>query len=77
MQAPIVTMALLSQLVSTRVYEEVGLPAQAASVARRNPARARFWQDSCAELIEFLDQIGAVNWRVAPVWRALGMLESA
>jgi len=72
-QAPIVTWALLSQLVSSRVYEELGLPPEAASIARRNPARRQFWQDACAELIEFLDQIGAVNWRVAPVWRALGM----
>jgi len=44
MQAPIVTMTLLSQLVNTRVYEEVGLPPDAASLARRNPARRRFWQ---------------------------------
>ena len=76
-QAPLVTWALLSQLVSSRVYEEVGLPAEAARIARNNPARRRFWQDASAELIEFLDQIGAVNWRVAPVWRVLGMLESA
>ena len=76
-QAPIVTMTLLSQLVSSRVYEEVGLPANAASQARRNPAQHLFWQNACAELIEFLDQIGAVNWRIAPVWRLLGMMESA
>lgn len=76
-QAPIVTMTLLSQLVSSRVYDKVGLPPEAASLARRNPARRRVWQDSCAELIVFLDQIGAVNWRVAPVWRALGMMEIA
>lgn len=76
-QAPIVTMTLLSQLVSSRVYDKVGLPPEAASLARRNPARRRVWQDSCAELIAFLDQIGAVNWRVAPVWRALGMMEIA
>src|SRR5260370_22886126 len=76
-QAPLGTMTLLSQLVNTRVYGEVGLPPEAASLARRNPAQRRFWQDACAELIEFLDQIGAVNWRIAPVWRALGMMESA
>jgi hypothetical protein len=76
-QAPIVTMTLLSQLVNSRVYDEVGLPPNAASLARRNPAQHRFWQDSCAELIEFLDQIGAVNWRIAPVWRVLGMMENA
>jgi hypothetical protein len=77
MQAPIVTSTLLSQLVNARVYDECGLPPQAASMARRNPARRRFRRDACAELIGFLDRIGAVNWRVAPVWRALGMMETA
>lgn len=62
------------QLVHPEVYRNAGLPPEAAKVARDNPNRARIKREMNAELVDFLREIDVIDEKIAPRWKAAGLM---
>ena len=73
-EAPVATAIIASQLVSPKVYGNVGLPPEAAKIARGNPARRKSLHAASAELVEFLSEIEMITDRSVASWRTLGLV---
>lgn len=68
------TSIIIWQLVHPEVYKNVGLPAEAAEIARHNPRRAQIKREMSEELVEFLSGIEIIDAKIAPKWRAAGLM---
>lgn len=68
------TRIIIWQLVHPDIYKNLGLPAETLEIARNNPRRARIRREMSKELVEFLTEIDVVDEKVAPKWRAAGLM---
>jgi hypothetical protein len=68
------TMNIFWQLVHPDIYENLGLPADAAKTAKNNPNRIRIRREMSADLVDFLTEIDIVDEKTAPKWRAAGLM---
>ncbi len=72
--ALISTAMIIWELVHPDVYKNVGLPPEAAKVAKHNPHRAQIKREMSQELVEFLGEIEIIDAKIAPKWRAAGLM---
>jgi len=68
------TRIIIGQLVHPDIYRNLGLAANARKIARNNPYRFRIRREMSAELIAFLTETDIVDEKVAPRWRAAGLM---
>jgi hypothetical protein len=68
------TSIIIWQLVHPDIYKNLGLPPEALEMAKNNPHRARIRREMSAELVEFLSEIDVIDEKVAPKWRAAGLM---
>jgi hypothetical protein len=68
------TRIIIWQLVHPDIYKNLGLPAETLEIAKNNPHRARIRREMSKELVEFLIEIDVVDEKVAPKWRAAGLM---
>ena len=68
------TRIMASILVHPDVYKNCGLPPEARRMARRNPNTRKTVLEASAEVTEFLSELGVIDARQAPRWRALGLM---
>lgn len=72
--ARVLTSVILWAMVHPDVYRNVGLPPQAAGIARHNPHRAPQRREMSRELVEFLSEIEIIDARSAARWRAADLM---
>lgn len=68
------TKIIIWQLVHPDIYKNLGLPPEAWEIAKNNKHRARIRREMSAELVDFLTEIDVVDEKVAPKWRAAGLM---
>jgi hypothetical protein len=68
------TVVIIWQLVHPDIYKNLGLPLEARQMAKSNPHRARIRCEMSAELIAFLTEVDIIDKKVAPKWRAAGLM---
>jgi len=68
------TRIIIGQLVHPDIYRNLGLPADARKIAKHNPRRVRIRREMSAELIAFLTATDIVDEKIAPRWRAAGLM---
>jgi len=68
------TSIILWQLVHPDIYRNVGLPPEAAAIAKSNPHRARIRREMSQGLVDFLSEIEIIDDKIAPRWRAAGLM---
>jgi len=66
----IVTGVIVSQLVSPDVYPTVGLPADAARLARENPHRRALLREGGRKFVTYLEGIGLIRPSTRWAWKA-------
>ena len=72
--ALISTRIMASILVHPDVYKNCGLPPEARRVARKNPNTRKTVLEASSEVTRFLSELGVIDERQAPRWRALGLM---
>ncbi len=68
------TIIAASILVHPEVYKNCSLPSDAREIARANPHTRQTTMEAAAELTRFLRELGVINDRFAPGWRAAGLI---
>lgn len=68
------TSIMASILIHPDVYKNCGLPAEARAIARQNPHTRKTILEASAEVTGFLADLGVINERLAPKWRAAGLM---
>jgi hypothetical protein len=68
------TLVIIWQLVHPDIYKNLGLPSEALKMAKNNPHRARIRCEMSAELVAFLTEVDIIDEKVAPKWRAAGLM---
>ncbi|MGA2411533.1 MAG: diiron oxygenase, partial [Candidatus Binataceae bacterium] len=68
------TLIIIGQLVHPNIYRNLGLPVEALKIAKNNPHRARIRREMSKQLVEFLTATDIVDEKVAPRWRAAGLM---
>jgi len=68
------TLVIIWQLVHPDIYRNLGLPPEALKTAKNNPHRERIRREMSAELVAFLTEVDIVDKKVAPKWRAAGLM---
>jgi len=68
------TSIIIWELVHPDIYKNVGLPAEAAQIAKQNPYRKRMKREMSQELVEFLSEIDVIDTKFAAKWRAAGLM---
>jgi hypothetical protein len=68
------TVIIIRQLVHPGIYKNLGLPIEALKMASNNPHRARIRREMSKQLVEFLAATDIVDEKVAPRWRAAGLM---
>jgi hypothetical protein len=68
------TAIIIWELVHPDIYKNVGLPPEAAQMAKHNPNRKRMKREMAQELVEFLSEIDVIDDKFASRWRAAGLM---
>ncbi len=72
--ALISTRIMCSILVHPDVYRNCGLPDLARKIAAANPCAKKTILEASAEVARFLSELGVITERLAPKWRAAGLM---
>jgi len=68
------TRVMIWQLIHPDVYRTLGLPPEAAKMAKNNPHRVRIRREMSTALLEFLVAADIVDKKAASKWRAAGLM---
>jgi hypothetical protein len=68
------TSIIIWQLVHRDIYKNLGLPPETLEMAKSNPQRARIRREMSVDLVKFLSEIDVIDEKIAPKWRAAGLM---
>src|SRR5580658_2739240 len=68
------TSVIIRQLIHPDIYQNLGLPPEAKEMAKNNPQRARIKREMSSDLVAFLREIDVIDAKIAPKWRAAGLM---
>lgn len=72
--APVITGVIVSQIVSSKVYSNLGLPEEARQQALQSPHRKSVLQEAGAKVTDVLQELGVINPYTRTLWRATGLV---